>query len=80
MVKKKKKEMSEIKGVSILKEYFGKIYSLFEKSLHDLTQLLVRIFKMIEKNGLKSHRKEKKTVFDILIVFNENSQGNKKAA
>lgn len=72
--------MSEIKAFSIIKEYLGKIYYSLMTSLEDIQQILFRILELITKNGLKSRRGNKKTVFDILIVFNEVNKHKKMVA
>ena len=76
----KKKEMSEIKAFSIIREYLDNIYHSLTASLEDLLDILHRIFEMITKNGLKSKRIKKKTVFDILIVFSEFDRQKKMVA
>ncbi|PFD12221.1 IS4 family transposase, partial [Bacillus cereus] len=41
------------------------------KDTQELTKILFRLFNLLQKNGRKSHRYEKKTVFDILgVVYN----------
>ncbi|KAA6448404.1 IS4 family transposase, partial [Bacillus cereus] len=37
----------------------------------EITRILIRLFHLLQKNGRKSHRYEKKTVFDILGVVYE---------
>lgn len=63
---KKKKEMSEFKAIGIVKEYFLSLHDALRKQTQAVRQVLRRLFQMIEKNGRKSHRYEKKTVLDIL--------------
>ena len=47
---------------------------LFSK---ELTKILLRLFNLLQKNGQKSHRYEKKTVFDILgVVYNFSMSQN----
>jgi hypothetical protein len=77
---KKKKELSEIKCICTLKEYLTGIYNAITGTLQDIKQILLRIYNMIEKNGLKSRRKEEKTVFDILKVVYEFDAKEKSAA
>src|SRR3712207_7888286 len=36
-----------------------------------ITKILIRLFHLLQKNGRKSHRYEKKTVFDIMGVVYE---------
>ncbi|MED0887265.1 IS4 family transposase [Bacillus mycoides] len=68
---KKKRELSEYKAIYIIKDYFPPIYQSLEKDTQELTKILFRLFNLLQKNGRKSHRYEKKTVFDILgVVYN----------
>jgi hypothetical protein len=71
LLRKKKLEVSEFKAMSILKEYLGYLHDALMKQTQDVGQVLLQILRMIEKNGRKSHRYEKKTVFDILGVAYE---------
>lgn len=70
---KKKKETSEFKAICMVKEYFLSLHDALRKQPQDVGQVLHRLFQMIEKNGRKSHRYEKKTVFDILGVVYEHT-------
>ncbi|NKQ22813.1 IS4 family transposase, partial [Brevibacillus laterosporus] len=37
----------------------------------EMSKILLRLFNLLQRNGRKSHRYEKKTVFDILgVVYN----------
>ncbi|PGP84038.1 IS4 family transposase, partial [Bacillus cereus] len=37
----------------------------------ELSKVLLRLFNLLQQNGRKSHRYEKKTVFDILgVIYN----------
>jgi hypothetical protein len=74
LLMKKKKESSEFKAIYIIKEYLLSLHDALRKQTQDIGQILHRIFRMIEKNGRKSHRYEKKTVFDILGVVYEHTQ------
>ena len=76
----KKKEMSEIKAFSIIREYLDNIYQSLMTSLQNIQQILLRLLEMITKNGLKSKRMKKKTVFDILMVFSEFDRQKKMVA
>jgi hypothetical protein len=75
LLMKKKRETSEFKAVCIVKEYFLSLHDGLKTQTQDIRQVLLRIFRMIEKNGRKSHRYEKKTVFDILGVVYEHTKG-----
>lgn len=80
LLMKKKKEASEFKVICILKEYFLSLHDAMKKQADDVGQVLLQLFRMIEKNGRKSHRYEKKTVFDILGVVYECRQKSRPAA
>ncbi|PDR96686.1 IS4 family transposase, partial [Bacillus cereus] len=41
------------------------------KNTQELSKILLRLFNLLQRNGRKSHRYEKKTVFDILGVVYE---------
>ncbi|CAI8771716.1 hypothetical protein EMIT079MI2_190096 [Bacillus sp. IT-79MI2] len=49
-------------------------YSVFfslaaiQKNTQEITKILIPLFHLVQKNGRKSHRYEKKTVFDIMGV------------
>ncbi|WP_242967943.1 IS4 family transposase [Tepidibacter mesophilus] len=61
-------EASEIKSAGIIKEYIQKIYFDLVNSPLKEYKILLKIYKCIKRNGRKSHRKGKKTFFDILGV------------
>lgn len=68
---KKKRELSEYKTVYIIKDYYLLIYQSLQQSSQELSKTFLRLFNLLHKNGRKSHRYEKKTVFDILdVVYN----------
>ena len=68
---KKKRELGEYKAIYIIKDYFSLIYQSLQKDTQELIKILFRLFNLLQKNGRKSHRYEKKTVFDILsVVYN----------
>lgn len=69
LLQSKNFEMSEIKSAEIVSQYIQEIYFGFvNKELDINIVLLIQIFDCIRKNGRKSRRKGKKTVFDILGV------------
>ncbi|MBG9517514.1 transposase [Bacillus thuringiensis] len=80
LLMKKKRELSEFKAVYMIKDYFLLIYQALQKDTQDLSKILIRLFNLLEKNGRKSHRYEKKTVFDILgVVYNCTMSDNQAA-
>ncbi|MGS5012958.1 IS4 family transposase [Bacillus cereus] len=77
---KKKRELSEYKAIYIIKDYFLLLYQALQKDTQELTKILFRLFNLLQKNGRKSHRYEKKTVFDILgVVYNFSMSHNRVA-
>ncbi|KAA0764392.1 IS4 family transposase [Bacillus sp. SH5-2] len=68
LLDKKKKELSEYKSIYMIKNYYLLFYEGILNGTDELLKVLLRLFYLLEKNGRKSHRYEKKTVFDILGV------------
>ena len=60
------KELSEIKSFGTVKQYFNEIYRTIFKSKIVLNQIVQRIVTSIERYGVKSVKKGKKTPFLIL--------------
>ncbi|PET03697.1 IS4 family transposase, partial [Bacillus cereus] len=48
-----------------------------KKDTQELSKILIRLFNLLQQNGRKSHRYEKKTVFDIMGVIYEYSRFRK---
>ena len=69
LLTKKKRETSEYIAVYIIKDYFLLLYQALQKDTQELSKILLRSFNFFQKNGRKSHRYEKKTVFDTLGVY-----------
>ncbi|PHF98696.1 IS4 family transposase, partial [Bacillus toyonensis] len=46
-------------------------YQALHKNTQELSKVLLRLFNLLQHNRRKSHRYEKKTVFDILGVVYE---------
>lgn len=63
-----KKELSEYTSIYMVKNYYLLFYQGLKKDIQELLKVFLRLFYLLEKNGRKSHRYEKKTVFDILGV------------
>ncbi|MDQ0884600.1 hypothetical protein QFZ73_005739 [Peribacillus sp. V2I11] len=76
----KKRELSEYKAIYIIKDYFLLLFQAIQKSTQELSKILLRLFVLLQKNGRKSHRYEKKTVFDILGVVYQYTMCHKSAA
>jgi Glu-tRNA(Gln) amidotransferase subunit E-like FAD-binding protein len=77
---KKSRELSEYKAISMIKDYFLPLYQSLQKNTQEVSKTLLHLFHQLEKNGRKSHRYEKKTVFDILGVVNQYITGHRSAA
>lgn len=80
LVIKKQKELSEVKAMYMIYDYFKKLYRYMQQQTTHLSKSLLRLFYLLEKNGKKSHRYQKKTVFDILGVAYEYYLSPKKSA
>ncbi|KIL72972.1 IS4 family transposase [Bacillus badius] len=80
LLTKKKQELSEYKSIYIIKDYFILLFQSIQKGTQELSKILIRLFALLQKNGRKSHRYEKKTVFDILGVVYQYTTCQKKAA
>ena len=68
LLNKEKKEASEIKLAQIVHEYIGILYLKLIKSAFEAYEILIKLFNDALKNAGKSHRRDKKTVYDILGV------------
>ncbi|MDA2616047.1 transposase, partial [Bacillus cereus] len=71
LLRKKQKELSEYKAMYMIKDYFLLFHQALHKNTQELSKILLRLFNLLQRNGRKSHRYEKKTVFDILGVVYE---------
>jgi hypothetical protein len=59
------KELSEIKSFGIVKQYFNELYKNIFKNKVILYELFQRISRSIQRYGIKSKKKEKKTAIKI---------------
>ena len=73
----KKKELSEYKSIYMIKDYYLLFYQGLQKDAKELSKIFLRLFHLLEKNGRKCHRYNKKTVFDILGVVYDYSMSQK---
>ncbi|MED2693481.1 IS4 family transposase, partial [Bacillus toyonensis] len=77
LLMKKKQELNEYKAIYIIKNYFLLLFQTIQKDTQKLSKMLLRLFNLLQQNGRKSHRYEKKTVFDILgVVYNYSMSHN----
>ncbi|MBG9616737.1 IS4-like element IS231Q family transposase [Bacillus cereus] len=81
LLQKKQKELSEYKAIGMIQDHLFLLYQSIQNT-QEITNLLTRLFHLLQQNGRKSHRYEKKTVFDIMGVIYEYSgcSKQKKAA
>ncbi|MBJ3788651.1 IS4 family transposase [Bacillus sp. OA1] len=80
LLMKKKQELSEYKAIYMIKDYFLLLFQAIQKDTQELSKVLLRLFNLLQQNGRKSHRYEKKTVFDILgVVYNCTMSDNQAA-
>ncbi|OFD87396.1 IS4 family transposase [Bacillus mycoides] len=71
LLMKKQKELSEWKAMYMIHDYFRVLYQQMQHQSNQLAKSFLRLFHLIDKNGRKSHRYRKKTVFDILGIAYE---------
>ena len=78
---KKEKELSEYKAIGMIQDHLSLLYQAVQKDTQEITKVLIRLFTLLQKNGRKSHRYEKKTVFDIMgVVYEYNGLRKQKKA
>ncbi len=73
LLQKKKRELSEYKAIGIIQDHLYLLYQAIQQNTQEITKILILLFHLLQKNGRKSHRYEKKTVFDIMGVVYEYS-------
>ncbi len=72
LLKEKQVELSEYKAFYMIQTYFPLFHqAIQQENTQAYAKILLRLFHLLKKNGRKSHRYEKKTVFDILGVIYE---------
>ncbi len=80
LLMKKKRELSEYKARYMIKDYFLLLFRAIQKDTQELSKILIHLFNLLQQNERKSHRFEKKTVFDILgVVYNCTMSDNQAA-
>ncbi|HDR6248376.1 TPA: IS4 family transposase [Bacillus cereus] len=73
LLQKKKRELSEYKAIGMIQDHLFLLFQAIQKNTQAITKIFIRLFTLLKKNGRKSHRYEKKTVFDIMGVIYEYS-------
>ncbi|MGR9594491.1 IS4 family transposase [Bacillus thuringiensis] len=80
LLMKKNRELSEYKAIYMIKDYFFLLFQSIQKDTQELSKVLLCLFNLLQQNGRKSHRYEKKTIFDILgVVYNCTMSDNQAA-
>jgi hypothetical protein len=63
----------------MIQDHVSLLYQAIQRNTQNLTKILIRLFDLLQKNGRKSHRYEKKTIFDIMgVVYEYNGFGKQK--
>ena len=63
----------------MIQDHLSLLYQAIQKGTQEIVKILIRLFHLLQKNGRKSHRYEKKTVFDIMgVVYEYNGLGKQK--
>nr|MCX3331025.1 hypothetical protein [Bacillus pacificus] len=57
----------------MIQDHLFLLYQAIQQNTQEITKILTRLFNLLQRNGRKSHRYEKKTVFDIMGVVYEYS-------
>ena len=79
LLQKNKRELSEYKAIGMIQDHVSLLYQAIQRNTQNLTKILIRLFDLLQKNGRKSHRYEKKTIFDIMgVVYEYNGFGKQK--
>lgn len=54
----------------MIQDHLYLVYEVIQQDTQEVSRIFLPLFDLLQKNGQKSHRYEKKTVFDILgIVY-----------
>ncbi|MDO8156005.1 IS4 family transposase [Bacillus toyonensis] len=78
LLQKKQKELSEYKAIYMIQDHLYLVYEAIQNDTQEVTKIFLRLFDLLQKNGRKSHRYEKKTIFDILGVVYQCTVSNLK--
>ncbi|MGX7632515.1 IS4 family transposase [Bacillus thuringiensis] len=78
LLQKKQKELSEYKAIYMIQDHLYLVYEAIQQDTQEVSKIFLRLFDLLQKNGRKSHRYEKKTVFDILGVVYQCTVSNLK--
>ncbi|MGH0795296.1 transposase [Bacillus mycoides] len=75
MFKMRQLILQKKKAIGMIKDHLYILYQATQLNTQEITKILIRLFHLLQKNGRKSHRYEKKTVFDIMGVVYEYNEG-----
>ncbi|PDZ70653.1 IS4 family transposase, partial [Bacillus pseudomycoides] len=59
-----------------IQDHLYLVYEAIQQDTQEVSKIFLRLFDLLQKNGRKSHRYEKKTVFDILGVVYQCTVSN----
>lgn len=76
LLQKNQKELSEYKAIYMIQDHMYLVYEDIQQYTQELSKNSLCLFDLLQKNGRKSHRYEKKTVFDILSVVYQYTVSN----
>jgi hypothetical protein len=81
LLMRKRREASEIKLAQVINDHIGKLYCSIIQLPSEVFNIIFNIYKLSEKNALKSHKKGKQTAFEIMEVkFQKNKEDVRKSA
>jgi hypothetical protein len=80
LLERKKQELSELKAIYMIKNYFPLLFEAMSSGTHELVKILHCLYQLLKKNGRKYHRYKKMTIFDILGVVYERTVKHRQAA
>jgi hypothetical protein len=75
---KKQKELSEYNAIYMIQDHLYLVYEAIQRDTPEVSKIFLRLFDLLQKNGQKSHRYEKKTAFDILGIVYQYTVSNPK--
>jgi hypothetical protein len=59
----------------MIQDHVSLLYQAIQRNTQNLTKILIRLFDLLQKNGRKSHRYEKKKLSLILWVLSMSIMG-----
>lgn len=73
LLRKRKKEMSEYKALYLIQDYLLLVYQAIQQDVQQLTSILLRLYKLLEKTGENPSMRRK--LFLILWVLYTSEEG-----